>query len=180
MEDNESMAQSASLRTMTLKKRASRLDVLETVASTPSISTMSTRAAGSERQAESILQRDSVVQSPVQTEFDTGGSDDDNTMSGSGNTSSESSDSESDTDYESSDAGDHPPQPESRLQGLPRWFASQNLPALPLLYRNILKCAIAYSIASLFTFVPRLSGFIGSISSDEVTPHPSAHMVATV
>ena len=51
-------------------------------------------------------------------------------------------------------------------------------------HRNILKCAIAYFIASLFTFSPHLSRFISDLSSygpkDPTTPSPSGHMVATM
>lgn len=57
------------------------------------------------------------------------------------------------------------------------------LPAFTPLYRNVLKCAIAYFIASLFTFYRPLSDFIGDLSSygpGARGPSPSAHMVATV
>ena len=51
-------------------------------------------------------------------------------------------------------------------------------------HRNVLKCAIAYFIASLFTFSPYLSRFISDLSSygpnDPTTPSPSGHMVATM
>jgi hypothetical protein len=51
-------------------------------------------------------------------------------------------------------------------------------------HRNILKCAIAYFIGSLFTFSPYLSRFISDLSSygpkDPTTPSPSGHMVATM
>ncbi|TBU24665.1 Fusaric acid resistance protein-like-domain-containing protein [Dichomitus squalens] len=57
------------------------------------------------------------------------------------------------------------------------------LPELSTTHRNILKCCIAYFLASLFTFSPYLSGFIADITGDnpgERTPSPSGHMVATV
>lgn len=57
------------------------------------------------------------------------------------------------------------------------------LPTIPLLYRNILKCSVAYFIGSLFTFSPYLSGFISDLTGNgpgERTPSPSGHMVATV
>ena len=62
------------------------------------------------------------------------------------------------------------------------------LPFWPLTFtnthRNILKCAIAYFVASLFTFSPHLSRFISDLSSygpnDPTTPSPSGHMVATM
>ncbi|KAJ7162250.1 Fusaric acid resistance protein-like-domain-containing protein [Mycena filopes] len=58
-----------------------------------------------------------------------------------------------------------------------------SLPTVPLLYQNILKCAIAYFIASLFTFSPYLSTFISDLTTygdGERRPSPSGHMVATV
>ncbi|KAF7357929.1 ArAE-2 domain-containing protein [Mycena venus] len=64
-----------------------------------------------------------------------------------------------------------------------RWFSLQRLPAVPVLYRNIIKCAIAYFIASLFTFSPYLSSFISDLTTygdRERRPSPSGHMVATV
>jgi hypothetical protein len=63
------------------------------------------------------------------------------------------------------------------------WFSSKRLHNLPILYRNILKCAVAYFLASLFTFSPYLSGFLSDITSygpGERRPSPSGHMVATV
>lgn len=50
-------------------------------------------------------------------------------------------------------------------------------------HRNVLKCSIAYLIASLFTFSPYLSGFISDLTSygpGERKPSPSGHMVATI
>lgn len=64
-----------------------------------------------------------------------------------------------------------------------RWFSLQRLPPVPVLYRNIIKCAIAYFIASLFTFSPYLSSFISNLTTyndGERRPSPSGHMVATV
>jgi hypothetical protein len=56
------------------------------------------------------------------------------------------------------------------------------LPTLPTLYKNVFKCAIAYFIASLFTFVPYLSGLLANVTSRGKWegPSPSGHMVATV
>ena len=57
------------------------------------------------------------------------------------------------------------------------------IPSVPVLYRNILKCSIAYFIASLFTFSPHLSSFISDLISHGPGPHtpfPSGHMVATM
>lgn len=62
-----------------------------------------------------------------------------------------------------------------------RFFQLPSLPPMSILYKNIIKCAVAYFIASLFTYVPVLSRFIGNITSEgERTPSPSGHMVATV
>lgn len=64
-----------------------------------------------------------------------------------------------------------------------KWFSRENLPTLTPLHRNVLKCAIAYFIASLFTFCPPLSDFIGDLASygpGGRGPSPSAHMVATI
>jgi len=71
----------------------------------------------------------------------------------------------------------------STAQAKPGWFPLPRLPTVPLLYRNILKCAVAYFIASLFTFSPYLSGFISDLTSygpGKREPSPSGHMVATV
>lgn len=63
-------------------------------------------------------------------------------------------------------------------------FLPFRLPTFTLIHRNVLKCAIAYFIASLFTFSPHLSRFISDLSSygphDHTTPSPSGHMVATM
>jgi hypothetical protein len=61
--------------------------------------------------------------------------------------------------------------------------SSWHLPKLPTLYRNILKCSIAYFLGSLFTYYPPLSRFISDLTQDgPVEKYPSAmgHMVATV
>lgn len=61
------------------------------------------------------------------------------------------------------------------------------IPAVPIVYRNMLKCAIAYFIASLFTFEPHLSALFSGLVSygnsgdpTERLPLPSGHMVATM
>ncbi|KAJ3563310.1 hypothetical protein NP233_g9021 [Leucocoprinus birnbaumii] len=64
-----------------------------------------------------------------------------------------------------------------------KWFSRENLPTLTPLHKNVLKCAIAYFVSSLFTFSPTLSNFIGDIASygpGASAPSNSAHMVATI
>lgn len=87
-------------------------------------------------------------------------------------------DSESDSEDSSrSSAPTSPSQPQKR----PRYW-KWKLPSLTLLQRNILKCAVAYFLGSLFTFNLTLSSLITSIISteDEGAPSKSGHMVATV
>jgi hypothetical protein len=88
------------------------------------------------------------------------------------------------TDYESdSSASSVTSVPHFAAQTSHWWFAPRKLPAVPILHRNILKCGIAYFIASLFTFSPPLSGIISDITSygpGKRAPAPSGHMVATV
>ncbi|TFK20952.1 hypothetical protein FA15DRAFT_672991 [Coprinopsis marcescibilis] len=63
------------------------------------------------------------------------------------------------------------------------WFPFAWLPTLTVAHRNILKCAIAYFIASLFTFSPHLSGLFSGLISygpGHHDPLPSGHMVATI
>lgn len=63
-----------------------------------------------------------------------------------------------------------------------RWYSKWKPPPLTPLQRNILKCAVAYFVGSLFTFNPTLSGLITSVISTggESAPSQSGHMVATV
>ncbi|KAF4597849.1 hypothetical protein EYR38_006240 [Pleurotus pulmonarius] len=71
----------------------------------------------------------------------------------------------------------------SKPSPTPPWYSPRRLPTIPLLYRNILKCAIAYFIGSLFTYNPYLSGLISDITSyrsGDRKPVPSGHMVATI
>ncbi|KAI0676139.1 Fusaric acid resistance protein-like-domain-containing protein [Trametes maxima] len=88
---------------------------------------------------------------------------------------------ESDTETDQSSGECSPISEESR-----RWFSLPKTPKIPTLspiYRNILKCSIAYFIGSLFTFSPYLSGFIADITGGDPgdrIPSPSGHMVATV
>ncbi|RPD58687.1 hypothetical protein L227DRAFT_504933 [Lentinus tigrinus ALCF2SS1-6] len=90
-------------------------------------------------------------------------------------------------DYSESDSDvsltERPRSPSRFIEPPPKWYTLRKLPALTTVQRNILKCAIAYFIGSLFTFSPYLSGFIADITGDnpgERTPSPSGHMVATV
>ena len=63
------------------------------------------------------------------------------------------------------------------------WFAWPTFqkPSISLVWRNVFKCAIAYFVASLFTFAPSLSRWIAPVTSgSSTTPSPSGHMVATM
>jgi hypothetical protein len=64
----------------------------------------------------------------------------------------------------------------SRLAQL-RNFLSQL--SLTSVQKNILKCAVAYMIASLFTFVRPLSTFVG-LPTDAEGPVANAHFIATI
>ncbi|KAF9258847.1 hypothetical protein L218DRAFT_974799 [Marasmius fiardii PR-910] len=92
---------------------------------------------------------------------------------------SSDSDSDSDTDTEStvsrasSRRSVHLPVNE---EPSPKWYSPKRLPQVPILYRNILKCSIAYFVASLFTYNDYLSSFISTGGK----PLASGHMVATV
>ncbi|KAI0765646.1 Fusaric acid resistance protein-like-domain-containing protein [Trametes elegans] len=87
---------------------------------------------------------------------------------------------ESDTDHSSRECETPTPEPHHQ------WYSMRGVPQIPPLsplYRNILKCSIAYFLGSLFTFSPYLSGFIADITGngpDGRMPSPSGHMVATV
>ncbi|KAJ8508004.1 hypothetical protein ONZ45_g9692 [Pleurotus djamor] len=91
-----------------------------------------------------------------------------------------------DSDYESEDtatpSSSSPTLTEIKKDTVP-WYSLRRLPTMPLLYRNILKCAIAYFIGSLFTYNAFLAGFISDMTtyrSGERKPVPSGHMVATI
>lgn len=63
-----------------------------------------------------------------------------------------------------------------------RWFPPR-VPTIPLLWKNMLKCSVAYFIGSLFTFHPWLSRFFGDLTSygsGADGPYPSAHLIATM
>jgi hypothetical protein len=60
---------------------------------------------------------------------------------------------------------------------------SSRLPTLSILYRNILKCSLAYFLGSLFTYYSPLARFIAELTQDspgEQYPSAMGHMVATV
>jgi hypothetical protein len=57
------------------------------------------------------------------------------------------------------------------------WF---RLPTLTVMQKNILKCAVAYFLGSLFTFNSFLSGYMSNVTTGTGHPSPSGHMVATV
>jgi hypothetical protein len=91
---------------------------------------------------------------------------------------SDSSDSGSDSDYSEPSS---PPTHNKVTATLKR--LKDEIPPLSALQRNMLKCAIAYFLASLFTFIPFLSSFIsdiGSFGKGSENPSPSAHMIATM
>ncbi|KAF7335073.1 ArAE-2 domain-containing protein [Mycena venus] len=63
-----------------------------------------------------------------------------------------------------------------------RWLSLPPFSTVPLLYRNIFKCALAYFIVSLFTFSPSLSSLLRDLPTygDVERPSPSGYLVATV
>jgi len=94
---------------------------------------------------------------------------------------------EDDSNYDSdsdSDTSDGPPSPISPEASERKWTGLWNhIPTVPILYRNVLKCSVAYFIASLFTFSPHLSNLISDLTSYGPGPHspfPIGHMVATM
>ena len=87
-------------------------------------------------------------------------------------------DSESDSEDSSQPSSPlSPPLPQKQ-----RWYSKWKPQPLTPLQRNILKCAVAYFVGSLFTFNLTLSSLITSVISteDERAPSRSGHMVATV
>ncbi|EGO00416.1 hypothetical protein SERLA73DRAFT_52646 [Serpula lacrymans var. lacrymans S7.3] len=89
---------------------------------------------------------------------------------------------DSDADSDSEDASSVPSRDSPAITSSP-WSLVSHLPVFPPLYRNVLKCSIAYFLASLFTFSPYLSSFISDITSQgpgQRGPSPSGHMVATI
>lgn len=59
----------------------------------------------------------------------------------------------------------------------PRWL---QLPTITPLHKNILKCAVAYFLGSLFTYNSTLSQLVTSWTTNDGLPSQSGHMVATV
>ncbi|KAG5645197.1 hypothetical protein DXG03_006715 [Asterophora parasitica] len=87
--------------------------------------------------------------------------------------------SESGSDSESDSYEDYAPPASFGPDSTP-WYSLNRIPRVPVLYRNVLKCAIAYFIASLFTFNPYLADILGKITSYGPAIFPSGHMVATI
>ncbi|KAI5117857.1 hypothetical protein M0805_007700 [Coniferiporia weirii] len=147
-----------------IKKRTSGHSVPSSALSISTIASIASQSVSIAEEDDSAILT-SMVQSPVQESFPQRESPD-----------ADGSDYDSNSDSDNEDSGSSLPPPAEEKKS--RW---PSLPPVPVLYRNILKCAVAYFIASLFTFVPVLSHLIGSISSNgETKPSPSAHMVATV
>lgn len=140
-------------RSLRLKGKPSRRSILGTGPSTLSMNS----------RPRSVLDDGdrSFVQTPVQEEFHQLPSQD----------PEDESDENDDADKE------HPSSWRSRLKEI-EWMSFLDLTPMQ---RNLLKCAVAYFLASLFTYITPLSLLLGDISSDgDKTPHPSGHMVATV
>ena len=72
---------------------------------------------------------------------------------------------------------------EDSKPGAGRRSLLSRVPTLPTLYRNILKCSLAYFLGSLFTYYTPLSRLIVELTQDgpgEKYPSAAGHMVATV
>ena len=159
----ENEGQLRSPESLRLKRRSSPQSI-QNLASTTSSTLQQSRP-------DSILEEGSALQSPIQDSF--------SPIDRPENESTQS-EYESDNTHDNiqSSASSLPlnenmPQKPSRLL----W----KIPEIPALYKNIMKCSLAYLIGSLFTFVPVLAHFIGGISSEgEKRPSPSGHMVTTV
>ncbi|KAH8825581.1 hypothetical protein DL96DRAFT_1711406 [Flagelloscypha sp. PMI_526] len=102
----------------------------------------------------------------------------DNAPAGDISSIEESSDDESDTETLASEQPPADPSPKKSFISL------FTIPEIPLLYKNVLKCSVAYLLASLFTFIPALSLLIHDLTpwmdDKERKASASAHMVATV
>ncbi|KAG2122275.1 Fusaric acid resistance protein-like-domain-containing protein [Suillus cothurnatus] len=87
------------------------------------------------------------------------------------------SEDESQTSSDGSSAASVPTSPSRH------WFPPLQVPTIPVLWKNVLKCAVAYLIASLFTFSPYLSGFFSDVSTPGAgngLPSPTGHMIASI
>ena len=88
--------------------------------------------------------------------------------------------------YDSDSDSEAPPRPFTPISAQQprkqRWYSKLKPPPLTPLQRNILKCAVAYFVGSLFTFNLTLSSLITSVIStgNESAPSKSGHLVATV
>jgi hypothetical protein len=95
------------------------------------------------------------------------------------------SEQESTADEEgSSEGSEEPATTTARVSrtAITRWIPSR-VPTIPLLWKNMFKCSVAYFIGSLFTFHPPLSRFFGDLTSygsGAGGPYPSAHLIATM
>ena len=158
MEDSAQFGQRGSIR---LKKRSSKRSILASEYSTHSVNTPSRP-----RSVLTLIDGDeSVVQSPVQDRFPH---------------EPRPEPVDSDPEEQPGDSRQSPTEHPSWRRPLRRLKGLLTL-NLSVLQRNVLKCAIAYFIASLFTYITPLSHLLGSITSDgDRTPSPSGHMVATV
>ena len=155
MMDSAQVKPSGQPRSLRLKSKPSKRSLLATEASALSIPS----------RPRSVLDDGggSVVQSPVQERFPQ--------LSSRDSEEDESDDENEDEDIKQSSSW------LSRLKGT-HWTSFLDLTPMQ---RNLLKCAVAYFLASLFTYVTPLSHMLGGISSEgDKTPHPSGHMVATV
>ena len=88
--------------------------------------------------------------------------------------------------YDSESDSENSSSPSTPISALPphkrRRYWKWKLPPLTPLQRNVLKCAVAYFLGSLFTFNSTLSSLITSVVSteDESAPSKSGHMVTTM
>lgn len=158
----ENEGQLRSPESLRLKRRSSRHSVLD--------GTSSSYMAQS--RPDSILEEGaSAMQSPVQETFSPEAPrEDGSTLSGY----------DSDESHQNIESSSSSLPLNETMQKKSPWI-SMRMPNVPILYKNILKCSIAYLIGSLFTFVPVLAHFVGGISSEgDKRPSPSGHMVATV
>ncbi|KAF8507480.1 Fusaric acid resistance protein-like-domain-containing protein [Hysterangium stoloniferum] len=92
------------------------------------------------------------------------------------------------SDYDEHESDDPESSPNSELSASSSSIKHQpqsfwQIPEPSRLQKNVLKCSLAYLLASLFTFIPYLSGFLADVPSRGKWgggPSPSGHMVATI